>query len=318
LMFAAYELLLTQFGFPSIVKTIARIASKKSSSQRQSLEQTYQPKSYTKRFYQEGDEDLEEHESYFLNRNVETQFTLLKRPLDENTRNYADYLEQRWSAVANFLNQQIKILQVSSLDSLQFSYMVSRFATKYASGDPLMHYYCHLNSLMSLKDEKVYDYIKPATVFRLRSALRNAFKHSSLDNVPLLMKTNIELVRKDDTFLNTPQTKVNLIGFDTADMDWLFPLISPLSVFANQRSAVLVLNAVETMFGIGSVVAPDELSTPRGMMIGDVEVPVDHTNLNDALIIKFILEQGAKKMENLQTFANYADAKLTVAMLDTF
>ena len=53
-MFAAYELLLTKFGFPSIVKNIARIASRKSSSQQQSLEQTYQPKSYTKRFYQEG------------------------------------------------------------------------------------------------------------------------------------------------------------------------------------------------------------------------------------------------------------------------
>ena len=211
----------------------------------------------------------------------------------------------------------MKTLQLASLDSLQFSAHVARFATKYANGDPLMHYYCHLSSLMSLEDEKVYEHIKPSTVFRLRSALRNAFKHSSLDNVPLLVKTNIELVRKDPLILDKPETRVNLIGFDANDMDWLIPMISPLSVFANQRTNVLILNTIETMFGVGSVVTPDELSKPRAMMIGDVEVPVDHANLNDALIIKFILEQGAKKMETLQTFANYANAKLTMAMLDT-
>ena len=312
-MFAAYELLLTKFGFPSIVKNIARLASKKSSSQRQLSEE----EEYIEKRRNVVEDSLEDYQNYFNPTRIDAQYTLLKRPIDENVANYAKYLEQRWSAVTNFLNQQMKTLQLASLDSLQFSYMVSRFATKYANGDPLMHYYCHLSSLMSLEDDKVYEHIKPSTVFRLRSALRNAFKHSDLNNVPELMKTNIKLVRKDPEFLNTPQTKANLIGFDINDVEWLFPLISPVSVFANQRTSVLILNSDISMFGAGSVVTPDELSKPRAMMIGDVEVPVDHTNLNDALIIKFILEQGAKKMETLQTFANYTNAKLTMAMLDT-
>jgi len=244
------------------------------------------------------------------------RFTLLEREVNTAARDFSKVLGDKWNAISVFHAQTMKKLKTSCIDSAQFCYLLSRIQdAKFPNGDPLMHYYSYYQSLMSTNDYDIYEYVDVATVFKLRSVLRSAFKYADINSLPLAFRTNVELVRKDDEFLNSdPDTTKYLVGYsDDDDLTWLLSMISPLSVFLNERKDVLTLNKHESMFAVATTLTQDDFAEQRVMKIGDVQVRVDLSNLNDCLIVKHILEQGAKKMSFLKTSFDLITARQTFA-----